>query len=174
MSQQQGRRPSTDRRPVEGGFGHQGNNQYRALDPNSQYAPRGADGYEVMNAPRQRFTGPAVEEENSTNGSLPPSPVDGRSGRSVENTQNLPIRERSRSRNNGGAGTKGSIASRRVCKKCGESLTGQFVRALGGTYHLDCFRCRVGHFPHSYCLSAHSIISGLRANRSLQVLSTRR
>ncbi|OTA96987.1 hypothetical protein M434DRAFT_66672 [Hypoxylon sp. CO27-5] len=30
----------------------------------------------------------------------------------------------------------------RVCAKCGESLTGQFVRALEGTYHLDCFRCR--------------------------------
>lgn len=31
----------------------------------------------------------------------------------------------------------------RLCKKCGEPLTGQFVRALGGTFHLDCFRCRV-------------------------------
>jgi hypothetical protein len=31
----------------------------------------------------------------------------------------------------------------RICKKCGEPLTGQFVRALGGTFHLDCFKCRV-------------------------------
>ena len=31
----------------------------------------------------------------------------------------------------------------RICKKCGEPLTGQFVRALGGTFHLDCFMCRV-------------------------------
>lgn len=31
----------------------------------------------------------------------------------------------------------------RVCKKCGEPLTGQFVRALAGTFHLDCFRCAV-------------------------------
>lgn len=29
-----------------------------------------------------------------------------------------------------------------MCAKCGESLTGQFVRALEGTYHLDCFKCR--------------------------------
>jgi hypothetical protein len=29
----------------------------------------------------------------------------------------------------------------RICKKCGEALTGQFVRALGGTFHLDCFKC---------------------------------
>ncbi|KAI9781920.1 MAG: hypothetical protein M1816_002143 [Peltula sp. TS41687] len=30
----------------------------------------------------------------------------------------------------------------RSCKKCEEALTGQFVRALGGTYHLECFKCR--------------------------------
>ncbi|KAL2891858.1 Rho-type GTPase-activating protein 1 [Ceratocystis lukuohia] len=30
----------------------------------------------------------------------------------------------------------------RICKKCGQVLTGQFVRALDGTFHLDCFRCR--------------------------------
>ena len=44
---------------------------------------------------------------------------------------------RDRSRTNGG-GSKS-----RFCMKCGESLTGQFVRALGGTFHLDCFRCEV-------------------------------
>ncbi|KAK6336311.1 hypothetical protein TWF696_001873 [Orbilia brochopaga] len=32
--------------------------------------------------------------------------------------------------------------TRRICKKCDQPLTGQFVRALGGTFHLDCFRCR--------------------------------
>lgn len=35
----------------------------------------------------------------------------------------------------------------RICKKCGEQLTGQFVRALDGTFHLDCFRCQVRFFP---------------------------
>ncbi|KAF2257854.1 rho-type GTPase-activating protein-like protein [Lojkania enalia] len=29
----------------------------------------------------------------------------------------------------------------KICGKCGESLTGQFVRALGDTYHLECFTC---------------------------------
>lgn len=42
---------------------------------------------------------------------------------------------RSRSRTNSNKG-------HRICKKCGEPLTGQFVRALGGTFHLDCFKCR--------------------------------
>ncbi|KAF2187118.1 rho-type GTPase-activating protein-like protein [Zopfia rhizophila CBS 207.26] len=35
----------------------------------------------------------------------------------------------------------GSGRSGKICGKCGESLTGQFVRALGDTYHLECFTC---------------------------------
>lgn len=31
----------------------------------------------------------------------------------------------------------------KICAKCGDGLTGQFVRALGGTYHLECFTCHV-------------------------------
>lgn len=48
-------------------------------------------------------------------------------------------RNRSRARSGGRSGS-GSV---RVCHKCGEQLTGQFVRALDGTFHLDCFKCRV-------------------------------
>lgn len=48
--------------------------------------------------------------------------------------------ERSRSRTNGSTG-KSSNSGVRTCRKCGEPLTGQFVRALGGTFHLDCFKC---------------------------------
>jgi hypothetical protein len=36
--------------------------------------------------------------------------------------------------------------SNRICAKCGGHLTGQFVRALGGTYHLECFTCHVRTF----------------------------
>lgn len=53
--------------------------------------------------------------------------------------KNSEERNRSRTRRNG----SGQL---RMCKKCGEPLTGQFVRALGGTFHLDCFRCRVCEF----------------------------
>lgn len=38
-----------------------------------------------------------------------------------------------------------SKREQRICAACGEPLTGQFVRALNGTYHLECFRCRVCH-----------------------------
>ncbi|KAH8129542.1 hypothetical protein ACSS6W_006587 [Trichoderma asperelloides] len=37
---------------------------------------------------------------------------------------------------------RSTSAQTRVCKKCGLQLTGQFVRALDGTFHLDCFKCR--------------------------------
>ncbi|KAH8676327.1 RhoGAP domain-containing protein [Xylariales sp. PMI_506] len=46
--------------------------------------------------------------------------------------------ERNRSRGRGRAAS-GQV---RTCHKCGEPLTGQFVRALDGTFHLDCFKCR--------------------------------
>ncbi|KAI0164799.1 RhoGAP-domain-containing protein [Xylariaceae sp. FL1272] len=46
--------------------------------------------------------------------------------------------ERNRSNPRNGRSASGSV---RVCAKCGESLTGQFVRALDGTFHLECFKC---------------------------------
>jgi hypothetical protein len=68
------------------------------------------------------------------------SPTDGRLGRNKENGRDAAPRDRSRT--NGGVGAKSS-GTLRTCGKCGEPLTGQFVRALGGTFHLDCFKCRV-------------------------------
>ncbi|KAL2262853.1 hypothetical protein VTK26DRAFT_9240 [Humicola hyalothermophila] len=47
--------------------------------------------------------------------------------------------ERNRSKPRGSRSASGQV---RTCKKCGEALTGQFVRALDGTFHLDCFKCR--------------------------------
>ncbi|TWU78019.1 hypothetical protein ED733_006460 [Metarhizium rileyi] len=47
--------------------------------------------------------------------------------------------ERNRSRQRNGRTASGQL---RICKKCGEPLTGQFVRALDGTFHLDCFKCQ--------------------------------
>ncbi|KAL8660947.1 MAG: hypothetical protein Q9202_006071 [Teloschistes flavicans] len=46
----------------------------------------------------------------------------------------MPVRERSR--------TNGSNGAKRICDRCGESLLGQFVRAMGGMFHLECFMCR--------------------------------
>ena len=40
-------------------------------------------------------------------------------------------------------GPRRPSATTRVCGKCGQPLSGQFVRALEGTFHLDCFTCQV-------------------------------
>ena len=48
-----------------------------------------------------------------------------------------------RSRPAGPSGSKSPTATSRSCRKCGEPLLGQFVRALGATYHLECFQCHV-------------------------------
>lgn len=73
------------------------------------------------------------------------SPVGSTSGREKEwdgdsHSHHKTSGERNRSRTRNGRTASGQL---RICKKCGEPLTGQFVRALGGTFHLDCFRCRV-------------------------------
>lgn len=44
---------------------------------------------------------------------------------------------------------RSTSAQTRLCKKCNLQLTGQFVRALDGTFHLDCFKCRVMQPPPS-------------------------
>jgi len=47
-------------------------------------------------------------------------------------------------------------SAQRYCGKCGESLSGQFVRALGDTFHLECFTCNV----RSLCATSYfSVIS---------------
>src|SRR4051794_7887252 len=68
--------------------------------------------------------------------------TESRSGRPrTKSGEKKPV-DRSRSRTNGSTGQKSSTGQLRTCKKCGEGLAGQFVRALGGTFHLDCFKCQ--------------------------------
>lgn len=38
---------------------------------------------------------------------------------------------------------------KKVCAKCGSPIAGQFVRAMGMTYHIDCFRCAECNKPCS-------------------------
>jgi hypothetical protein len=99
-------------------------------------------------APDMQFSRLGLEGEHSNSGGYGSgfqSP-DNRSGRHQEPGSGPP-RDRSVPRNHsrpgGGSGTKSPSNTHRICKKCDESLTGQFVRALGGTFHLECFKCMV-------------------------------
>lgn len=56
--------------------------------------------------------------------------------------------ERLKNGNGSGSGSRsrsntGDKPSAQVCAKCDLPMTGQFVRALGAVFHLDCFRCQV-------------------------------
>jgi hypothetical protein len=42
-----------------------------------------------------------------------------------------------------GSRTRRFPIAKQLCTKCEGVLTGQYVRALGGLYHLACFTCRV-------------------------------
>lgn len=53
----------------------------------------------------------------------------------------------------------------KTCGKCHEKLTGQFVRALGGTFHLDCFKCVVSKIPFVSVVILLRIYSGLWHSR---------
>lgn len=68
------------------------------------------------------------------------SPAGSAGGRDRETDPTKTSGERNGSRTRSARTASGQL---RLCKKCNEPLTGQFVRALGGTFHLDCFRCRV-------------------------------
>lgn len=93
--------------------------------------------------------------------------------------------ERNRSRQRNGRTASGQL---RICKKCDKTLTGQFVRALDGTFHLECFKCRVWLSPpdpqlrqstqHHWSMNkgAHlTLLSvGLRRGRCVEILPSRR
>ncbi|KAL2860923.1 GTPase-activating protein LRG1 [Aspergillus lucknowensis] len=78
---------------------------------------------------------------------------DGRTGRRLDSNPTDPTTPQDRnnywepsgpmdrSRPNGRPHTKSPGSTSRTCKKCGDPLTGQFVRALLATYHLECFKC---------------------------------
>ena len=154
MSLQAEGRPSMDKRPSEGAYnGRGGYRQQQGFDDNQYHHQDGrTNGYGQEDSSRQRFMAPmpGPSDKRSPNGSLPHPPIDDRNGRNRGTTNELPVRERSRNNGTPGAG-KPSHNSPRVCKKCNENLTGQFVRALGGTFHLDCFRCRVGLLVDYMC-----------------------
>jgi hypothetical protein len=51
--------------------------------------------------------------------------------------------EKPSGRSGGGSSREGGALVPQACASCHLPMTGQFVRALGTVYHLDCFRCQV-------------------------------
>lgn len=92
------------------------------------------------------------------------SPADGSSGRTLaddRSTHAIPtIRtegvlsptKKPRSNQPGQLSSRSKQSQR--CAKCCQPMTGQFVRALGTVFHLDCFRCQVSKASCKVVLSA--------------------
>ncbi|KAI4280523.1 MAG: hypothetical protein L6R38_004385 [Xanthoria sp. 2 TBL-2021] len=135
MSTQPEGRPSTERWRADPSYNNRGPYRQQPHDSNSQYSQPSNNGYNASSNSRNRHGG-AGSEEQLSNGNLSDSSAGGRYGRDKDRivTHNMPVRERSR--------TNGSNGPKRICDKCGDPLLGQFVRAMGGMFHLECFMCR--------------------------------
>lgn len=79
-------------------------------------------------------------------------------------------------RSGSSSGLPGTSKQTRTCFKCQGPLTSQFVRALGGTFHLDCFECKVTspRQPNAASLVLTLVCIGLRRDSGFQVLPRRR
>ncbi|SPC62013.1 related to GTPase-activating protein of the rho/rac family (LRG1 protein) [Ustilago sp. UG-2017b] len=99
----------------------------------------------TVQAPSNPISGTGASDRTAPASAVAPSssPADAPPPALVQNQvvqQQRPSQPRSASN----TGTSSSGTSRRrdqTCQACGKVMTGQFVRALGSVYHLDCFRC---------------------------------
>ncbi|GAC97903.1 hypothetical protein PHSY_005491 [Pseudozyma hubeiensis SY62] len=89
---------------------------------------------QTLQAPFNPITGGAASPSMASSGPSTNAPLSAASS-------SAPMSDQQRS---GQPSTSSGISSRRrdqTCQACGKVMTGQFVRALGSVYHLDCFRC---------------------------------
>ena len=127
------------------------NNNLTQHSTSSNHQPLGTP---LSNAQPQR-------EATRANGSHPTSLIPNNPTNIIStNASSSSLREKSDSRERGSAKTdgqslrersRGRTGTTRVCGKCGGHLSGQFVRALGDTYHLECFTCNVSIIASNKC-----------------------
>ena len=143
MSPQSEGRLSTERpqQAQESNYGSRPSQRQKPSDPTGRNPSQATNEPESFEVAKQRFVGLRAADDDRSNGTLPLSPSDGRNGRETEVSQDIPVRVRSRTDGSTGGNTSGGAS--RLCTKCGESLSGKYVRALKGTFHLACFMCQV-------------------------------
>lgn len=143
MSTQPEGRSSTERWRGDPGYNNRGPYRQQPYDANNQHQNTTNNGHNASGVPRGRYTGLGGGDEQLSNGNLSDSSAGGRHGRERDRSgsQKMPTRERSKADGNQGP--------KRICGRCGEPLLGQFVRAMGGMFHLECFMCRVSHTESS-------------------------
>ncbi|KAF1989725.1 RhoGAP-domain-containing protein [Aulographum hederae CBS 113979] len=117
-----------------------------------------AQQYPQQQQQQQQYNGETRSHGNNMYSSGAPSPIEGpayRSQRPLDSPSDRDTHRQNMPQTQDASGRELSPAPRdvtksdgsrrpsgsRLCGKCGENLTGQFVRALGDTYHLNCFTC---------------------------------
>lgn len=108
--------------------------------------------------------GPATDAAGLPQSNLPIRQEKGRGSTDQDNSRDIVARDRSKQE-----GLGGKSLSQRTCLKCNQSLTGQFVRAIGGTFHLECFKCRVSVCAIGIVETLLTPHLGLRTSCSIQV-----
>jgi len=142
----QGWPPSTMSAPVEGRLLAEGHGKAPVAAPQHPYqqpydSRSDIPGSWPSNSYTDSQTGLQRSRTGESNGQRDVSPMRDRDGSDMDQLQAAP-------RKSGGSRRP---SGSRMCGKCGEGLTGQFVRALGDTYHLECFTCHVGaHVPCTF------------------------
>jgi hypothetical protein len=91
---------------------------------------------------QRRFLGSLPENAQLSQGSLPPPADDPPPVGREQDQVKMAAQSQEKERQHSAGGKPGK--PQRTCSACGENLTGQFVRALDGTFHLECFKCKVG------------------------------
>jgi hypothetical protein len=66
-----------------------------------------------------------------------------------------------------------TVSSGAMCGACGTSVKGQYVRAMGKIYHLECFKCRVRSTADDLLISETDrppLFAGLQSSRRSEIL----
>ena len=115
-----------------------------------------------------QFSGSSSGPSSSHGGS---SPYPEENSRSPVLTASTLVNTSSSALSHGSSSSASTATSMQPCSACGLPMSGQFVRALGSVYHLDCFRCRVCVTYHfTFTFQSHTFL-GLQQRRCSKILS---
>lgn len=92
-----------------------------------------------LQAPFNPISGNAAVERPAPNSVS--SNTDANGSASTPSGSSAPAPDQQRSAQTSSSSATSPRRRDQTCQACGKIMTGQFVRALGSVYHLDCFRC---------------------------------
>lgn len=154
---------------VGGGRGGAGYSDPSSMPPQRPFGETHAETTYSPRPPPPRQPGASLDNAIQGLSPAPPGPANG--------SRNGGARIDQSAGNGGRDRTQGSVPRankpQRICGSCGEPLTGQFVRALDSTFHLECFKCRVRVQARLLGKILGLTLTGLRRSRRLEILSRR-